>query len=302
MNNAIEVTPTPFVVTVATLVPELGRSLGGLHSMLSDTALSSTATAAIVELHSSLFRTAVNEAVGEIKAFILELFEVSTSRKTAQQVLAVSMQQLAAVSAKLCDSPTPPTTTTASTFALGTSSISSVGALLPPSLPSLPVSTSSLSLTVARSPAGAHQTPSSSTSAADSASASAGPSARALSVSAMAPHMSTVRELMHEWKEGGLGQRPLKLRLEETDSTLETGSAGAKKQLSRWRLVVALVEMLSACGDKDENAVVMALDSKLRKDKVGLRSLAELRGERKDVWIAQLDYGAGGITAPSKIG
>ncbi|KAE8217791.1 hypothetical protein CF319_g8198 [Tilletia indica] len=272
--SAIEVTPTPFDVTVATLVPELGRSLGGLQSMLSDIALSSTATTAIVELHGSLLRTAVTEAVGEIRAFILELFQVGTMRNTAQQALADSMQQLAAASAKLCASPSPPTTTTASTFDLGTSSIPSAGALLPPSLPSLPVSTGSLSLAVAQSPAGVHHALSSSTSARDSASASAGLSARALSVSAMASHMSTVRELMHEWKEGGLGRRPLKLRLEETDSTLETGSAGAKKQLSRWRLVVALVEMLSVGGDKDENAVVVALDSKLRKDKVGLRSLA----------------------------
>ncbi|KAE8181933.1 hypothetical protein A4X03_0g8874 [Tilletia caries] len=283
LRNTIASTPTPFDVTMSTLVPELGRALSGLQAMLSDIA-NKSATTAIVQHQGQLVRSAVSDAVVDLKEYIGGLFRGLASadhaQRTAQRALAFGMQQLATASAEVAESSAP---------SFLSSALQEHDLIIP----------SHRTRHLSPSPTTTEYPTPGPPSFAPNADLSGNPSAipalptppappppPPASILALAREVRSVAQLMVEWRDGGSGRRGLKLRLDEGDKTLEKGAPGAAKQLSRWRIVFELVEYLSET--RAEAVVVEALQKKMDKERMGLRTLAEKRGKQKETWLGEL--------------
>ncbi|KAE8228471.1 hypothetical protein CF326_g6595 [Tilletia indica] len=288
LHSAISSTPAPVDLTINTLVPELGRALGGLQATLSNIS-AQHATASSLERQGLLTRTAVEEVAEDLKGFVAGLFGAFAARGRAQQALSLSMQHLVAASAepaspRLDDTQMVAMDEPSSSQTVPPPAVSSSSRHAPLALPrTTTTGTAGITLTSRSS----SEVPSSSTS-----------SPPPLSILQLAPHVRTVADLIKEWRDGRDGRPALQARVESGDSTLDKGAESARKQLSRWRIVVGLVEQLAVQG-RSKESVVSALDKKMTKDKMGLRALADRRGASRDSWINELGLDLAGTCAPS---
>ncbi|KAE8217472.1 hypothetical protein CF319_g8446 [Tilletia indica] len=288
LQAAIASTPAPSDLTINTLVPELGRALGGLQATLS-TIAAQHATSSSLESQGRLIRSAVEDVAEDLKGFVAGLFGAFAARGRAQHALSMSMQHLAAASAELASSPShsgldsfQTQKSSSPTVSAGTASSGTHQRNL-----ALPGPATSNTLTVPAPTVVASPPPLSSPSM---------PPPSPPSILQLAPHIRTVGDLIKEWREGRNGRPALHTRVESGDPTLEKGVGSARKQLSRWRIVVGLVEQLAVQG-RSEESVVSALDEKMRQDKMGLRALADKRGSSRDSWIEKLDLDLSGTCA-----
>ncbi|KAE8241896.1 hypothetical protein A4X13_0g7214 [Tilletia indica] len=290
LKNAISATPSPFEVTIASLVPQLGNALGAVQATLSQLTLK-TATGSAMEQQAEMTRATINTAFEGITRLLCGRMVAEDARERAQRALAFGAQQLANVSVELASTssspgavPSPsehrqddgasqelsPLLPLSQSSSSNMSSPSIIDHLSPP-LPT-PSATPPTPLSIA-----AQQPPTSPQASCRS------------SILEMALEIRTVGQLMREWRQGSGGRRPLQDRVREGDDTLQKGSGSARKQLSRWRLIVAVVEEMSA--ERNEVVVVAAMDNQLTRDKVGLRALADKRGEQRKKWIEDLGLG-----------
>ncbi|CAD6946666.1 unnamed protein product, partial [Tilletia controversa] len=95
-----------------------------------------------------------------------------------------------------------------------------------------------------------------------------------LSLVQLSQRVGSVVRLVQVWHEGDGLLSPVKERLEAKDVSLDAGTVAARKLLSRWRRVVALVEEVS--GGREREVVAAAVDAKLKSSgKMGLRALSD---------------------------
>ncbi|KAE8219754.1 hypothetical protein CF319_g6606 [Tilletia indica] len=282
---------------MASLVPQLGNALGAVQAVLAQLSLK-MATMDVVEKEAESTRKTIETAFGNLASLLNGRMEVESARERARRALAFGAQQLANASAELAStsmststsSPDDNEATPVDTSFLLPPSSSTTSTSTASALPSTPLLTppTPLSAPVTLRSAPIPPQPQQQSSQSD------------LSITDLALRIKTVGQLMCEWKQGESGVRqPLQQRVNEGDESLMKGSGSARKQLSRWRMVVALVEELSA--GRDETVVITAMDRQMVKEKVSLRALAEKRGEQRIKWIETLDVGTTTTTTPSPL-
>ncbi|KAE8237363.1 hypothetical protein A4X13_0g8818, partial [Tilletia indica] len=270
---------------------------GAVQAVLAQLSLK-VATTDVVEKEAESTRETIETAFGNLTSLLNGRMEVESARERARRALAFGAQQLANASAELAStsmstmstfisSPDDEATTVDTSLALppGSFTTSTTTASALPSTP-LPAPVTLQSAPPLSQPQQHH--PPTSTQQQNQSD---------LSITDLALQIKTVGQLMCEWRQGSGGRQPLQERVKEGDESLMKGSGSARKQLSRWRLVVALVDELSA--GREETVVVTAMDKQMAKEKVGLRALAEKRGEQRMKWIECLDFGT--TSAPSPL-
>ncbi|CAD6963636.1 unnamed protein product [Tilletia controversa] len=106
----------------------------------------------------------------------------------------------------------------------------------------------------------------------------------------IAAKVNTVSQLAVEWHAGKDGYMGVFARLEAKDEALDAKGAAARKQICRWRRVVGVLEELESQSGWSRDAAARAMDTQLKKNKHGLRTLANniAKDDARAAWMALL--------------
>ncbi|KAE8228169.1 hypothetical protein CF326_g6910, partial [Tilletia indica] len=320
--TTIQNTANPIEVTVSQLVPRLGHALADLRVATSENAIAikqvgAETAAAINRLQSSL-----ESAVADLAAAVEERSRKDNGQAVAQQILSASICALANASTSLQAQgtpafpletvlpllehqvPSPPHAGPGRPSALG--EVSSLGSaaevlsLVSPQQSSHQQSSHPCTTHTSASAPTAHSGHSASPGISSPALTSALPASSMItaaqgvaqsfpSLLSLAKEVNTVAQLAGVWYKGSNGQLGVEGRLELKDAMLDLKGAAARKQLCRWRRVIAVLDQAEAVYGRA--GAVSRMDKLLKSDGFGLRTLSDnylAKEEMREKWVVRL--------------
>ncbi|KAE8183742.1 hypothetical protein A4X06_0g2105 [Tilletia controversa] len=120
-------------------------------------------------------------------------------------------------------------------------------------------------------------------------------SATRSSLLVLAKDVSTVTQLVSVWDGTSEGSRGVQQRLHKKDRTLDSKCSAARKQICRWRRVLAAVEESGKEYGRED--AIRRMDELLKMDKFGLRTLSNdylAQDATRAKWISRLSF----LTSP----
>ncbi|KAE8236667.1 hypothetical protein A4X13_0g9069, partial [Tilletia indica] len=317
--SKISDTPHPLEVTITELIPRLGHALADLRASSAETTAAfkqaiSAQQVDIERLHHGLERAVImlsesierrdraDEGRAQVQQVVMSSIcalagASSTLQSThthqheqQQQTLQMLVRLLATSTLPALADPSPP-------ISHSTPSTSAPSSSTPvPPLPMRSQEDSAAAASIAsdtKRPSASFQPPPMPTASSVPAASSAPPPPLILlprTILCIAAKVNTVSQLAVEWYAGKDGYMGVLARLEAKDQALDAKGAAARKQICRWRRVLGVLEELERDRGWSRDTAARAMDTQLKKNKHGLRTLADniAKDDARAAWMALL--------------
>ncbi|KAE8262475.1 hypothetical protein A4X09_0g7453, partial [Tilletia walkeri] len=330
LTTTISGTPHPLEVTVTEIIPRLGHALADLRSSVAETTEAFKQAISTQQAENDRLRLSFETAIATLSSSIERHDRADEARAMTQQVIMSSITALASASSSL-ESPhtsqheqqqqtiqllvrllsnstvspalsgppvsaaTVPAASALSSPLSGSQSLELTGITPTSSSPSSPaVLSSSAAALTGPAPISSlvpPTTPLVPPATAPCPSLPAAPVLLPRTILCLAATVKTVNELAREWYEGRDGYMGICARLLAKDEGLASKGAAARKQICRWRRVIAVLEELVAQRGWRRPEAVAAIDHHLKHEKYGLRTLADqhlAKDETRLAWVQAL--------------